>query len=396
MNIRAGSIVLKNLILKRSQERRLLNGHLWVFSNEVGTPPAGAEPGELVCARASSGRPLGHAIYNPSSLIVARLLGSRPPYLDRSFFKQRIEQALELRSRCFPDEPCYRLVHGESDLLPGLLVDRFADHLVVQTVTVGMEKRLPDITRALEEVCSPVCIIERNDSRLRSYEELEERVGVLAGSPRVPLQVRENGLLYELDLLQGQKTGFFLDQKLNRLAAARYASGASVLDCFCNTGGFGLNALQSGAREVVAVDSSEMATQQTAHNATLNGFQERVRVVRQDVFSFLSESELSFDLIILDPPSFTRNRKQVRQARQAYQRLSQLACRRMAPGGFLVIASCSFHIQEETFFRAVQQGAFKARRSLQLLERHSHSPDHPSLPAMRETSYLKMGIYRVL
>lgn len=389
-----GKSILKNLILKRKHERRILNGHLWVFSNEVKEVPGERSHGELVCIRTSSGRPLGHALFNPRSLIVGRLLEGQPEKLDQAYFEEHVSRALELRHRYLPEQDCYRLVHGESDLLPGLVVDRFSDHLVVQTLTLGMEDHLEEITRALESLCKPACIIERNDSRLRSYEGLEERISVLFGSPCCPLQVRENGILYEIDLLAGQKTGFFLDQKFNRRHVARYAAGCRVLDCFCNTGGFGLNTLQAGAQHVTALDSSKTVLEQASRNARLNGFEERFDGHCGDVFEFLEDSRGKYDLIILDPPAFTSNRKQVPRARKAYQKLNELACRRVEAGGLLATASCSFHITEETFYRCVQQGVYRARRRLQLLERHSHAPDHPSLPAMPETSYLKMGIYR--
>jgi len=388
---------MAQLILKPKEDRRLRQGHLWVFSNEVARHPeaAAGDVVEVLTAREES---LGSAIYHPHSLITARLLLADIEELDRSFFLERLSAAAALRGRLFPEESCYRLVHGESDWLPGLLVDRFQDYLVIQTTTAGMDRRLPVIVEALKELFHPRGVLERNDSGLRGYEELPERSGLLFGDDPGPLTIEENGIRYLVDLLHGQKTGFFLDQKLNRQAAARYAPGARALDCFCNLGGFAFHLARAGASQVVGVDISEAAIDRADENCRLNGFS-NVRFVVRDAFTFLEEQQnagLTYDLIVLDPPSFARSKKHVGAARKGYRRLNELALRLLTEGGILVTASCSFHIFEDVFRDLVNEAAVRADRRLKLLEWHHQSPDHPILPAMPETQYLKLGIYQVI
>ncbi len=303
-----------------------------------------------------------------------------------------------MRQSLFPRESCYRLVHGESDDLPGLIVDRFGPDLAVQTLSAGMDVRLPLIVDSLRELVSPRAIFERNETALRSYEELPQRTGLLWGEGPSEVTIEENQVRYTIDLLSGQKTGFFLDQKLNRRVAAQFAPGRSVLDCFCNAGGFGLNAARAGAASVLGVDvSGEMIEQATA-NAALNGFAQ-TQWVQGDVFLFLEQAVArgeSYDLVILDPPSFTRNRKTVPAAKKGYRRLNELGCRVVRPEGILVTASCSFHIFEDVFYQIVSEAAVRASRKLRLLEQRHQAPDHPVLPAMPETRYLKLGIFQVL
>jgi 23S rRNA (cytosine1962-C5)-methyltransferase len=390
-------MALPQLVLKKREDRRIRAGHLWVFSNEVARhPQAGA--GALVEVLDSQGKSLGSGLYHPNSLISARLLGGVIEALDPDFFRERIGAAARLRQNLFPGEECYRLIHGESDFLPGLLVDRFGDHLVLQTLTAGMEARLELICNALEELLGPAAILERNDNRLRAYEDLPFRNGVLRGTEAGPLLLRESGIFYRIDLLRGQKTGFFLDQKVNRQAVAAYCRGRSVLDCFCNVGGFALQAAKAGAVKVRAIDASQAAVTQARENAVLNGL-EGVEFIQSDVFDFLDlerSARTHWDVVILDPPSFTRSKKNVASAKQGYQKLNEKAIQLIEPEGILATASCSFHIFEEVFEEIVQEAALRAGRTLQLLEWRRQSPDHPVLPAMPETKYLKLGIYRVL
>lgn len=388
---------METLILRPKEERRIRRGHLWVFSNEVAAPPAGGKPGELVRVLTHTGESLGSALYHPHSLISARLLGTEAETLDEDFFRQRLSAALRLRQCLFPEQDGYRLVHGESDFLPGLIVDRFGDHLVLQTLSWGMDTRKELICDILEELLKPRAIVERNDTPLRLQEGLPQQVGTLRGEAGEAVEIVENQLRFRVDLLHGQKTGFFLDQKLNRLALRRYASGRKVLDCFCNAGGFALNAARAGARSVTAVEISEPALRQARLNAQLNQL-EGIEFCQADVFTFLEQRLRQgerYEVIVLDPPSFTRNRKSVPSARKAYRKLNELACRLLEPGGFLWTASCSFHLYEEVFYQVVQEAAFRAGRRLQLLERRQQSPDHPILPGMPETRYLKLGVFRV-
>lgn len=394
---------METVVLKAKEDKRIKKGHLWVFSNEIEQKPESAQAGDLVRLLNRQGESLGVGFYHPHSLISVRLLAiptleGGQEELDRQFFINRMRRAAELRERLFAGEDCYRLIHGESDFLPGLVVDRFADQFTVQTLTTGMENRLDLICDGLEALFHPSTIIERNDTLLRRYEELPERVSVLRGNEPEPVVIQENGIRYRIDLLRGQKTGFFLDQKMNRRAAARYCSGQRVLDCFCNVGGFALNALKAGAASAVAVDASIASLEQARHNAQLNDFTS-VEFVESDVFDFL-ERELRrrehYDVVILDPPSFTRSKKNVPAAKRAYRRINELACRILKSGGILVTASCSFHVFEEVFYEIVQESALRAGRTIRLLERRYQAPDHPILPAMPETKYLKLGIFQVL
>lgn len=387
-------LTIPELILKKGEDRRLRRGHLWVFSNEVDRHPDAA-PGDLVDVKDYRGRSLGSALYHPHSLITGRLLLGHFSEIDADFFSKRITAALQIRMRRFPADSCYRIVHGESDFLPGLIVDKFGPHIVVQTLTSGMDRRLPLICSVLEELLRPESVVERNDTRLRAYENLPQQVRVLRGRYSGPSEIQENGLTYQLDLLEDQKTGFFLDQKTNRAAAARYSQGARVLDCYCNTGGFALNAARAGASEVTGVDSSASAIARAQNNAAANGLS-RAEFIHSDVFDFLTRAVDSgelFDLVILDPPAFARSKKQVSAAKKGYERINESACRILRPGGILVSASCSFHLYTDVFYRIVAESCRRAGKSIKILERRSQSPDHPVLPSMPETSYLKLGIF---
>jgi 23S rRNA (cytosine1962-C5)-methyltransferase len=391
------SAAMRKLVLKPREERRLRRGHLWVFSNEVGRMPE-AQPGELVEVVDHWGRSLGSAAFHPRSLICARLLGGDVRELDSEFFRARIGRAARLREELFPGENCYRLVHGESDLLPGLIVDRYAGRLVVQMLSAAMDRSRDRIVESLVELFQPEAILERNELDLRTHEELPLRKGVLLGAWRGPVRIRESGLSYEVDLLDGQKTGFFLDQKRNRAAAARYCPDREVLDCFSNLGGFALHAARGGASRVVGVDASSSVVAAARRNGELNGTA-AIEFVQSDVFHYLQQSlrdRVGFDVVILDPPSFAPRKKDVPKAIRAYRRLNEMALNLLRPEGILVTASCSFHLKEEVFYRAVLEAAVRAGRRMQFLERREQSPDHPVLPGMPETRYLKLGVFRVM
>jgi len=388
---------MRKLTLKPREERRLRNGHLWVFSNEVEGMPE-SQPGDLVEVLDHWGRSLGSAAFHPRSLICARLLGGEVRELDAEFFRARIARAARLRQELFPEESCYRLVNGESDLLPGLIVDRYENRLVVQMLSAAMERGRERIVEVLVELFQPEAILERNELDLRTYEELPIRKGVLQGIWRGPVRIRESGIAYDVDLLEGQKTGFFLDQKENRAAAARYCRDREVLDCFCHLGGFGLHAARAGASRVVGVDASSSVVAAARRNGELNSATV-VDFIQSDVFQYLQEAlrdRVGFDVVILDPPSFAPRKKDVPKAIRAYRRLNEMALTLLRPEGTLVTASCSFHLREDVFYRTVSEAAIRAGRRLQLLERREQSPDHPVLPGMPETRYLKLGVFRVL
>jgi 23S rRNA (cytosine1962-C5)-methyltransferase len=390
------TLLKKHVVLKKNEDRRINAGHPWVYSNEIRTVNGDPAIGDVVEIVAAGGRSLGIGFYNPHSLIAVRKLSSTVVEIDRDFFRQRIASALTLRQKLFDDADAFRVIHGEGDFLPGLIVDRFADSLVLQTYSYGMDTRLPVLCDVLEELLSPRTIVERNESHVRALEHLEQKSGILRGSVH-PVEIDEHGLRYAVDILGGQKTGFFLDQRENRLAVRPFSRNAIVLDCFCNYGGFALNSAAAGARSVTGLDSSPEAVAGGTFNAVRNGLT-AVRFEEADVFIRLAElaSEGTlFDVIVLDPPSFTRSRKNVYSAKLGYKELHRLALQVLAPGGILLTSSCSHHIEPAVFLKVVDESARQAGRSLQMLDWRGASPDHPTLPSVPETRYLKFGIFRV-
>lgn len=385
----------KHIILKRKEDRRISGGHPWVFSNEIQEIRGNPSIGDIVELRASGGLPLGIGFFNPHSLIAFRMLSHVIEEVDYNFFERRIVAALDLRRMLYPDGDSFRLIDGESDFLPGLVVDRYNDIVSIQTFAFGMESRLQMICDALETLLHPRGIVERNESPLRTLENLELRKGVLRGTCS-PVVITEHSLRYEVDPLQGQKTGFFLDQRENRLATRQFAKSAKVLDCFCNDGGFALNAAAAGAATVAGIDTSEDAVIRARHNASLNGLG-NVQFERGDVFDKLDEfsaAGMEFDLVILDPPSFTKNRKSVPTARKGYKGLHSKTFRVLRKGGILMTSSCSHHIDPDVFLDLIDESARKSGRTLQVLDWRGAAPDHPTLPNVPETRYLKFGIFR--
>jgi 23S rRNA (cytosine1962-C5)-methyltransferase len=386
----------KQIILKKNEDRRVVSGHPWVFSNEIRETRGNPAIGEVVELVAASGLSLGIGFYNPHSLIAFRMLSHTIEEVGFEFFHRRIATALALRETLYPGETTYRLVHGEGDFLPGLIVDRFNGLLVMQTFSYGMDFRLPLICDVLEELFHPRGIVERNESSLRLLEHLPQEKGVVRGSIG-PMTISEHGVTYAIDLLEGQKTGFFLDQRENRLAIRRFSAGARVLDCFCNDGGFSLNAAAGGAFSVLGIDSSDRAVQRATGNATLNQFPS-ARFLQADVFeqlAMLSSNGDLFDVVVLDPPSFTKSRKSVPAARKGYKELHTAALRVLKKSGILTTACCSHHIEPEVFLEIVDDAARRSGRTLQLIDWRGAAPDHPTLPAVPETRYLKLGIFRV-
>ncbi|HWP35257.1 MAG TPA: class I SAM-dependent rRNA methyltransferase [Thermodesulfobacteriota bacterium] len=386
---------MRTLTLRPREDRRLRAGHPWIFSNEIapfGQRPPAFEPGELVYVADAHGRRLGVAYYNPHTLIAARLLVRDGRPIDREFFLERVRAALALRERHFPGQRVYRLVFGEADGLPGLVVDRYGDVLVVEPQTAGMERLLPLALEALETLLAPAGIVIRRDAAGRRLEGLPLADPEVRGRVETPLLVELGGLVLEVDPLRGQKTGFFLDQRVNYGRVDAVAAGGRVLDVFCYGGAFGLRAARAGAREVVLVDSSAAALAAARRNAERNGLLERCRFEQADAFDYLTQADARgerFDLVILDPPAFARSRKQVAGARRGYKEVNRRAFRLLAPGGYLLTCSCSYHIDRETFRDIVRDAAADAGRSAVIVESGGQAPDHPVLLGCPETDYLK-------
>ncbi|MGA2624539.1 MAG: class I SAM-dependent rRNA methyltransferase [Bacteroidota bacterium] len=383
--------------LKKNEERRIASGHLWAFSNEVQEVEGEPLAGDVVALETYSGKLLGIGFYNPHSLIAVRLLSREEEEIGPELFRKRMEAALALRRKIYPTSESFRLVHGEGDFLPGLIVDKYNEYCAVQTLSYGMDQRLPMICEVLDSLLHPRGIVERNEAPARVHEGLPQEKGILFGSV-APVTISENNIEYIIDLLDGQKTGFFLDQRENRFALRRYVQGAKVLDCFCNDGGFALNAAAGGASSIIGVDSSESAIQRAQKNAAINHVDHSMQFVVADVFDYLEEAlkqQQRFDAIVLDPPSFAKSKKTVRKAKRGYKEIHTDACQLLTPGGILATASCSHHIYADTFLEIVNSCASGAGRNISQLEWHGAAPDHPVLPSMPETRYLKFGIFRV-
>lgn len=390
---------LPPLRLKPHEERRIQAGHLWVFSNEVdvaATPLTDFEPGDRVQLRSSRDRFLGYAYVNPRTLIAARILGRDPVHPPgKPLLVHRLKVALALRERLYA-APFYRLAFGESDLLPGLVVDRYGDVCVVQLGTAGMETMKDGILEALERLVKPRAVLWKNDSPSRQVEGLESYVQAALGEVPDTVEVEEGGVRFTVPLAAGQKTGWFFDQSGNRAAAARHARGARVLDVFSYAGSFGLQAARAGARAVLCVDSSSAALDAARSAAAANGLEVSTR--RGDAFGVLEalarEGE-RFDLVVVDPPAFIKRRREHARGLAAYRKLNQLALRLVARDGFLITCSCSYHLAEAELADAVQRAARRAGRLAQVLEFRGQGPDHPVHPAIPETRYLKVIFCRV-
>ena len=394
------STELPELRLKPREERRLAGGHLWIFSNEVDTartPLAGFATGALCRVVASNDRFLGYAYVNPHALICARILGRSPDYPPgKSLIVHRLRLALALRERLYA-RPYYRLVYGESDGLPGLVLDRFGDVIVGQIGTAGMEAIRPAILAALDKVVGPRTVIWKNDSGARELEGLPSYVETASGPAVEEAVVEENGVRFFVPMGQGQKTGWFYDQAANRHALLKYVPGKRVLDVFSYLGGWGLAAARAGASEVLCVDSSAPALEILQRSAAANDLQ--VRSERADAFDALAalrESGEKFDVVVIDPPAFIKRRKDIPKGQAAYRKLNQLAMQVLSRDAILVSCSCSHHLAQDDLIVAIQQAARHVDRFAQLIEVGGHAPDHPIHPAIPETRYLKALFCRIV
>ena len=384
------------VVISSRGEDRLTGGHPWIYRADLGDVHARA--GDRVVVKNARGRELGHALYSDRSQIAIRMLArgavAGDP-ADDALIRRRIESAVAFRAGLAIDATAYRLVHGEADMLPSLVVDRYGDYIVVQTLSQGMDRLLPVVAGALDDLLHPRGILARNDPRARLLEGLEQRVDVVAGEVPERVTVQEGGITYEADLRRGQKTGLFLDQRENRVAAAQYARGR-LLDCFTYEGGFAL-ALAPRCREAIAYDASEEAVARVRQNAQRNGVAVDARV--GNVFDELRGLERlgeRFDTIVLDPPAFAKNKASVPKARSGYKEINLRALRLLNPGGVLVTCSCSYNISESDFAGIIQDAASDAQASVTVVEKRMQGRDHPVLLAVPETYYLKCFILRKL
>ena len=388
---------MSKAILLPGKEKRVYSRHPWVFQSDIAQIQGPTTPGNIVDICSSKGKFLARGFYNPASQIALRIMTYREEPVDRDFIFRRVRQAIDYR-RTFADLHSCRMIFAESDRLPALIVDSFGDVLVLQCLALGMERFKQDVADALMEELHPQGIWERNDVPVRRLEGLEMQTGLLRGSVPDRVQFVENGIRFWVDVKEGQKTGFFLDQKENRAAIAPFVRDKRVLDCFTHTGSFALHAGFYGAREVTGVDISDYACAFASENAALNGLQDRVHFVTANAFDLLAEKSRGgekYDVIILDPPAFTKSRSTVDNARRGYKEINLRAMKMIEPGGYLITCSCSQHISPELFRNIVEDAANDARVLLRQVEFRTQGKDHPILPASPETQYLKCGIYQV-
>ncbi len=389
------------LRLKRNEDRRLRAGHLWVYSNEVDiavTPLKGLQPGQAVVIEASNGKAIGTGYVNPNQLICARIVSRDPKHpFSTSLLVHRLKVALALRKRLYP-HPCYRLVYGEADGLPGVVIDRYDDVCVVQISTHGMEQQCDALVAALVKVLQPRAIVLRNDGAARKQEGLEELVELVHGDLPKQVLAIEGNARFAVDVMAGQKTGWFYDQRDNRIRAARYASERTVLDLFSYGGGFGIQAALAGASKVVCVDSSASALDRVEANAELNGVVDKIELVQGDAFEYLkaarNERE-SFDVAMVDPPAFIRRKKDRKAGLTAYRRINELAMRVLNRDAILATSSCSQSLSMNDLQTLLNASARHIDREIQVLEYGHQAADHPVHPAIPETAYLKQIIARI-
>jgi 23S rRNA (cytosine1962-C5)-methyltransferase len=387
------------IVIKNHHERRLLKGHLWAFSNELVDVRKDIPVGSIVTLiREFDKKPFALALYNPNSLISARiLLRNTAATIDKDFIKQRIAEAAARRKQLLNERNAVRLVHSESDLLPGLVIEKYGTLFTFQIVSAGMEEFKAEIIDAIKELFSPEAIIEKNSSHLRKLEGLDELEQLVFGSKTDTEITDRAGTTFSVSLLQGQKTGFYLDQMDNRPTIRRYISkDSSVLDLFCNDGGFALNAALAGAKSVIAVDASEEALKNLAKNIASNSITSEIKSVKADCFDYLKSNEQTYDLIVLDPPSLAKSKKHIATAMKAYTDLHRQAIRRLNPGGIIATASCSHNVSRGDFLETIRNAAGIEKKTAVILEEHGAAPDHPVLITMPETEYLKFFVIQIV
>jgi len=387
------------LVLRKNQDRRVRAGHPWIFSNEIAELLGSPEDGGLVDVLDFRGAFLGRAYYNRHSLISARVLTRGRDTIDVEFLAKRIERAVALRRERLPGETVLRVVYGEADQLPGLVVDRYGDWLAVQILTRGMEARADQVREALERTLAPRGVVKACDTPLRELEGLPLERGLWWGEVPERIEVPIEGFQVEADLFNGQKTGLFLDQRLNRRWAEKLAGGRRVLDVFCYQGEWALHAARGGATEVLAVDSSEPALAAAERNSRRNGFTDRIRLRRGDAFDAMRELERErsrFGLVVLDPPALIKSRRHLAAGARAYRDLNRLAMALLEENGVLVTCSCSHHLDDVLFRQVLMESARAAHRPFRILEWAGEAPDHPQLLAVPETHYLKCAVLQAI
>lgn len=390
--------------LKKGEGRMLKSGGLWIFDNEIASILGSFEDGDIVVVHDFDGYGLGKGFINRNSKIRVRMMTrNRHQEIDEAFLKMRVQEAWDYRKKVSDTGSC-RVIFGEADFLPGLVVDKFSDVLVVQSLALGIDRLKDQIVELLKEVLAADGIkirgvYERSDAKVRRQEGMELYKGFIGEAFDTNVEIEENGVRYMVDVKDGQKTGFFLDQKYNRKAIQHLCKDAKVLDCFTHTGSFALNAGYGGAKEVTGVDASELAVEQATLNSKLNGMEDRVKFICRDVFELLPELEEKgekFDVVILDPPAFTKSRNSVKNAVKGYREINLRAMKLVRDGGFLATCSCSHFMTYELFTQTIHQAARNVHKRLRQVEYRTQAPDHPILWAAEESYYLKFYVFQVV
>ena len=389
--------------LKKGEGRMLKSGGLWIFDNEIASVMGSFENGDVVIVRDFDGYPLGRGFINENSKIRVRMMTrNKDQEVDEAFLEMRVRDAWEYRKKTVDTSSC-RVIFGEADFLPGLVVDKFSDVLVVQSLALGIDRMKETIVALLKKVLledgvTVRGVYERSDAKVREQEGMERAKGFIGEPFDTEVEIVENGVHYLVDVKDGQKTGFFLDQKYNRLAIQRLCRDARVLDCFTHTGSFALNAGIAGAREVTGVDASELGVEQAGKNAKLNHLEDRVKFICEDVFELLprlEEQGEKYDVVILDPPAFTKSRNSVKNAVKGYREINRRAMKLVKDGGYLATCSCSHFMPYELFTKTIHQAAQNVHKRLRQVEYRTQAPDHPILWAAEESYYLKFYIFQV-
>ncbi len=391
-------MTLAKVLIRKGAQHRVENGHPWVYQTEIDYIDGDFNPGDIVDVYNYRHKFIGRGYINPKSQIIIRIMSRKQETIDRNFIKSRIEQAWLYRKKFLAEPEFCRLIHGEADFLPALIIDKFGKYFVVQTLSLGIEQYKDIIVSVLQELFDPEGIFERNDVGVRELEGLECKKGFLQGRFSTMIEVMENGLIFEADIENGQKTGFFYDQRDNRRLIQPVAKQAEVLDCFCHTGSFAVHAAVYGAKHITAVDISEHAIEMAKRNADKNKVSNKCDFQVANAFDFLREqtqAKNSYDLVILDPPAFAKTRSAIEGAARGYKEINLRGLKLVKPGGYLVTCSCSHHMDRELFKAIVVDAARDARKTIRQIEYTSQAKDHPILPSAPETEYLKFLMVQV-
>ncbi len=388
---------MTKIILKKNEEHRLINGHQWIFSNEIQLADGNPDNGDLVELYDSRNNSLGCGFYNKNSLIACRFLTNRKNVDLKDLFKERLLKAFQLRKDFYPGRNSFRLVFSESDFIPGLIIDKYNDNYVLQVYSYGIEKNIDLIVQILKEEFNAKNIFTQNEEYFRKLEGLPEENFIYSGTKEIEI-IDDGHIKYKIDFDRTQKTGFFFDQSDNRFFIEKICPGKNVLDAFCNSGGFGLHAAFTGAAKVTFVDSSATEIENAKENFQLNNLSAQPEYITSDVFDYLQNciaAGKKFDVVMIDPPAFAKNKKSLPVAKKGYEKLNRLAMETLNEGGYLVTSSCSYHLHKDEFLEIINKAALKAGKKIQLVHFNNASLDHPQLLQMPETVYLKFAVFKV-